>query len=151
MAKRVILICGEKGCPRAAMDTISEMNIIEPLEDVSILKVIDHPPMQYCEHGGADKESDEHALEEANRKKRESWLDHEKELHGKEVSAIVERLKVDGVKKVRVKFSEKEIGFSNSVINELEDNSYQVAVMSQKTMDKIEEKKIPEDIEVITI
>ena len=151
MGKRVILICEEKGCPSAGIDKIAEINKTEPLHDVSILKVIDHPPMQWCEHGGAEGEPEEHALEEANRKKRESWVDHEKHIHGEEVSSIADRLKGEGVKNVRVKFLEKEIGFSNSVINEFKDGSYDLAVMSEKTWDSIDGKKVPKEIKVVTV
>jgi len=151
MGKRVILICEEKGCRDTSIDKIAELNRSEALDDVSILKVIDHPPMQWCEHGGAEGEPEEHALEEANRKKRESWVDHEKQIHGKEVTAIAERLKGEGVKGVRVKFLEKEIGFSSSVINEFKEGSYDVAVMSEKTWDSIEGKKVPKEIKVVTV
>lgn len=151
MGKRVILICDEKGCPSAGIDKIAEMNKSETLDDVSILKVIDHPPMQWCEHGGADKEADEHALDEANRKKRESWVDHEKQLHGEEISGIADRLKGEGVKNIRVKFLEKEIGFSNSIINEFKDGNYDVTIMSEKSWDSIDGKKVPREIKVVTV
>ncbi|MDH3975680.1 MAG: hypothetical protein OEV42_15485 [Deltaproteobacteria bacterium] len=151
MGKRVILVCEEKGYPDAGIDKIAEMNKSEPLDDVSILKVIDHPPMQWCEHGGADKEADEHALDEANRKKRESWFDHKKQSYGEEISAISGRLKGEGVKNIRVKFLEKEIGFSHSVINEFRDGFYDVAIMSEKTWDSIDGKKVPSEIKVVTV
>lgn len=151
MGKKVILICEEKGFPGSGIDKIIEMNREEPVENVSILKVIAHPPMQWCEHGGADREPNEHALDEANRKKREIWRAHEKELHGEEIAAITEGLKKGGVKNVRVKFLEKEIGFSNSVINEFKDSSYDMAVMSEKTWDSIDGKKVPREIKVVTI
>ncbi len=151
MGKKVVIIFEEKACPATAVDKLSELNSEEAFSEVSLLKVIDHPPMLWCEHGGADTEESEHTLDMENRKKRGEWAVHEKDLHGQEVDEIVEKLKETGLDNIRVKFLEKEISFSSTVVNELNDSEYDLAIMSEKSWDAIEGKKINKSIKVVTV
>ena len=151
MGKRVVIIFEEGGCPSAAVDKISKLNLEGAFSEVDLLKVIDHPPMQWCEHGGADTEQSEHALDMENRRKRGEWVVHEKDLHGQEVNEVVEKLKETGLDNIRVKFLEKEISFSSTVVNELNESEYDLALMSEKSWDAIEGKKINKSVKVITV
>ena len=151
MGKKAILICEEKGCPDAALKRMGEINGEEPLSEIYLLKVIPHPPMQFCEHGGADSGAEERRLDAENRRRQQKWHVHEEKLHGPEVKGLVERLKGEGLKKVKVRFLEKEISFSNSVISELKEGGYDIAVMSEKSWDAIEGKKAPSTIRIVTV
>jgi len=151
MGDRVVLIFEEKGCPVAAVDKLSEMNKKEAFSEINLLKVIGHPPMQWCEHGGADNEESEQALDKENRRKRGQWALHQKDIHGQEMDEIVEKLKRVGLENIKVKFLEKEISFSSSVVNELNDSDYDLALISEKSWDAIEGKRIDKSIRIITI
>lgn len=151
MGSRVVIIFEEKGCPAAAVDKLSELNQEGGLSELSLLKVIDHPPMQWCEHGGADNEESEHALDKENSRKRGEWALHQKDVHGQEIDDIVEKLKRAGLDNIKVKFLEKEMSFSSSVVNELNDSDYDLALISEKSWDAIEGKKISKSVRIVTI
>ncbi|MDT8317045.1 MAG: hypothetical protein RQ824_03505 [bacterium] len=151
MGSRAVIIFEEKGCPSAAVDKLLELNQEGELSELDLLKVIDHPPMQWCEHGGADNEESEHTLDNENRRKRGEWALHQKDVHGQEVNEIAETLKRAGIDNIRVKFLEKEISFSSSVVNELNDSDYDLALISEKSWDVIEGKKIKKSVTIVTI
>ena len=151
MGSKVVIIFEEKGFPEAAIAKISELNLEGVLSEVNLLKVIKHPPMQWCEHGGADSEDSEHALDKENRKKRGDWTLHQKALHGQEIDEVVGKLKKAGFDNIKVKFLEKEISFSGSVVHELNDGDYDVALMSEKSWDAVEGKKINKSVKVVTV
>lgn len=151
MKKRVILICEEECCPEASLEKVSEMNRDGEVGEVNCLKVISHPPMQWCEHGGADSEPAEHALDSANRKKREAWTAHEESIHGEKLKGVVDRLKGEGIGEVKIKFVQEEITLGNSIINELIDGSYDTAVITERIWDKMNGKKVPSETKVITV
>lgn len=151
MKKRVILVCEEKSCSTNTIDKVVQISKEEKVSEVNCLKVIPHPPMQFCEHGGADREEDEKALDMENRAKQGEWISHEEEIHGGEMKDVVERLKEHGVDDVKIKFLVKEIGFGSTLTNELIDGRYDVAVMTDHLWDQVDGKKVPAETKVITV
>lgn len=151
MGKKVLIICEETGCSSKVIEKAIELNNEGQLSELYCLRVINHPPLQWCEHGGADNDKAEHALDLENRKKREAWVVNEEAVHGEAVKKVVEKLNDGGVENVKVKFIEKEIAFGNTLINEMKDGSYDTVIMTEKSWDHINEKKVPHEIEVITV
>ena len=86
-----------------------------------------------------------------NRRKRGEWIVHQKGVHGQEIEEVVEKLKSAGLDNIKVKFLEKEISFSGSVVNELNDSDYDIALMSEKSWDAVEGKKISKSVRIVTV
>ena len=151
MGKDVVIIFEEDGCPEAAVDKLSELKAAGPISEINLLKVIDHPPMQWCEHGGAGSGEREHELDRANSIKRAEWVTEQKKLHEKEMEKAVINLQQLGLDNIKVRFVEKEISFSNTVVNELNEGGYRLAIMSEKSWDAVEGKKIGSGISILTL
>ncbi len=151
MGNKVLLICEEKECSEGTINRVIDLNNESGISEAYCLKIIKHPPMQYCEHGGANSEEKEKALDKENQQKQESWIAHEEEIHGAEVKVVVDKLHKGGIADVKVRFLPKEIGFSNSVIHELEDGDYDTVVMTERMWDNINGKKVPSQTKVITV
>lgn len=151
MGKKVMLICEEEGCSSKVIEKAVELNNEEQLSELHCLRVINHPPLQWCEHGGADDEKGEHSLDMENRRKREEWIAHEKAIHGEAVNEVVKRLEDEGVKNVKIKFIEKEISYGNSLLNEMQDGRYDTVIMTEKSWGQVNGKKVPHETNIITV
>ena len=150
MENKVILVCEKDGCPDKLINKAAERNREESFEGVCLLQVIDHPPMQWCEHGGADTEKGERALDNENLSKRLEWAVHEKELHGEALGKAVEALKGKGLSDVKIKIIQEEISFSSTLVNNLNDEGCRTVIMSEKTWDAMDGRKLDKAVKVVT-
>lgn len=151
MENKVLLICEEQECSEGTSNRVIDLNNESAISEVYCLKIIKHPPMQDCEHGGADSEEKEKTLDKENQQKQERWIAHEEEVHGAEMKDLADKLKKGGISDVKIKFLPKEIGFANSVIHELEDENYDTVVMTERMWGHINGKKVPSRTKVITV
>ncbi len=151
MENKVLLICEEKECSEETVKRVIALNNESGISEVRCLKIIKHPPMQYCEHGGADSEKKERALDKENQQRQERWIAHEEEIHGAEMKVLVDKLKKGGIDDVKIRFLTKEIGFGISVIHELEDGNYDTVVMTERMWEHINGKKVPSRTKVISV
>lgn len=150
MTKKLLLICEEEGCSEGTFNKIAELNSKEKISGIYYLKVIKHPPLKWCEHGGADTEAEEKILDLENRRKREKWIAHEEKIHGKAAKKVVDKLKDIVPADVRIKFIQEEIDFADSILNEINESGYNMVVMPEKIWDKIHGKKIAPEIKIFT-
>ncbi len=151
MENKVLLVCEENECSEGTVNRVIEFNNESGISEVRCLKIIKHPPMQDCEHGGADTEKKEKALDKENQQKQERWIAHEEEVHGAEMKVLVDKLKKGGIGDVKIRFLTKEIGFGNSVIHELEDGNYDTIVVTEGMWENMNGKKVPSRTKVITV
>ncbi len=155
MEERVLLICEEGGCSDEAVEKVAEICRREPVKEVYVLKVLKHPPLQWCEHGGADSEEQEKALDEEVKRKRDEWIARQRESHEEEVEGVAGKLENLGVKGVRTKFIEEEIDLATTIVSEIEEAGYGTVVLSERVWDRISTrkavKKIPRETKIITV
>ncbi len=150
MENKVILVCDKEGCPDKIVAKAAELHKTENFVRLYLLQVIEHPPMQWCEHGGADSEKDERARDNANLSRRLEWAVHENELHGEALKESVEKLKEEGIEEVRIKIIQEEISFSSTLMNDLNEEGCRMVIMSEKTWDAIDGRKLDKAVKVVT-
>lgn len=146
MGERILLICEEAGCSYAAIEKVAEVNREKDISETCILRVISHPPMQWCEHGGADSEKDERSLDDEIRKKREEWMEHEEKLHGREAKNIIDSLEKNGVKDIKIRFIQEEIDLATSLVTEMNEGDYGTVIIAERMWDRLSSKKVAKKI-----